>query len=1230
MIFNAGKELKVTYLSLVFLIFSFIFSFSKAAVIYSTETGGAWADPRSWEAHKVPSENDQVIIKEGAVITFFNNNKINSKVINNGKIRIKGHTSFNKEFINKGEIEKDEKVSFVFNDDLYNEGKILATFSLKANLFNSPMGKVNEFFLSKNLKTGINKIVNEGEINKVSLSEDVEFHSDQKIFNFFIDGRWKNIILSSDTEFTGGISNLNLKSKEDEKELNIKFTGKKSYPKHQGDPNMNLIISEVDHISFLRDHSKWKRIIFNNPEITNIVYYSNTYSWRPKSIIIDSEIINNGDIKFNYLYITKSIKNNGIISGRIFFKFKDNREFRYIISENKIITEEEKKELEKKSLVKNTENLTPYLSQVDKNYYIHIDNDNIINLKDDIFEPEISIDYSQNKYILPTETEIDFNFEEEYPKYESPVSDLSLPSISLKGDNPLTLKIGDSYEEPGAIAKDSFNNDISQNIVISSEVDINKVGEYLIKYEVKDNFGYQNSITRRVKVVNLDQEPPVITLKGGNLIILQVGEEYQEYGATAIDETDGDLSNQIEITNNINYNQTGIYKVIYKVSDNSGNLTFKERIVKITGGNASIGLPEEELKEEKKKEEKRVKTKLSGKDSLIRRKKGEVVYSCKNSKALNFSNMGIHKESLCVYSGEENKEAKSAKPILPQSKKDLTSSNPSIQKQLNQLREQLKELEARLRELKEGEKKKLEDENKLIEKEEKQEKERKDKVKENKIEEKKREQEVRHENSSDFRAEKAEEKSNLSKNKILNTEEKTWWDKTKTSLSNWKNTFCYKTGYCDWEEEKEKIDITKYESAKEGEAVGIRFRRDFGFKIAKNSKVNKEKSNNQETYILIHGFRATPKSWAEDMSSKILSIDSNAQILLLDWSDITNQAWIDIVPDNESTWIKIVSDKLSTKLKEWNINPNKTTIIGHSLGTLLGSELANKIERLTKKEIKNRIFLDPASGADYKIDLKNTSFFKSGGFKNKGKCFVAEASWSGSEKLLQSCKEKYIIDYNDLNNVLDQHSWTHATYRQIIISPFYNNHLSPQKRNNQFNKMKDRNLNGIIYTPEEEYTKIKYLKTITKTNPNLWTLYGNTQDNQIECDEEKACLVYGYMGDDEISLKESKSFIQMIDFGKRNEKDKIIIENGFSEKIKEGVLNNSYGTLLTLKYNPIIGFDYTRQIFLEGVSEDEVGEWIKILNLDPEKDSYYDKKERRWITGPQLEEKQKNNPIQIE
>ena len=68
-----------------------------------------------------------------------------------------------------------------------------------------------------------------------------------------------------------------------------------------------------------------------------------------------------------------------------------------------------------------------------------------------------------------------------------------------------------------------------------------------------------------------DAVPPVLTLNGNSSVSVPSGSAYNDEGATAEDNIDGDISGSISVTSNVNTQVVGTYTVTYNVTDFAGN-----------------------------------------------------------------------------------------------------------------------------------------------------------------------------------------------------------------------------------------------------------------------------------------------------------------------------------------------------------------------------------------------------------------------------------------------------------------------------------------------------------------------------------------------------------------------------------------------------------------------------------------------------------------------------------
>lgn len=125
---------------------------------------------------------------------------------------------------------------------------------------------------------------------------------------------------------------------------------------------------------------------------------------------------------------------------------------------------------------------------------------------------------------------VNFNISNIYDKAGNKLEDLSnnntkeyvivdktAPTININNWKDLTLKLGDTYEDEGATATDNIDGDISDKIEVSylyyneegvlyrphpTEIKLDKLGQFVIKYTVNDNAGNRREMARRINVVN--------------------------------------------------------------------------------------------------------------------------------------------------------------------------------------------------------------------------------------------------------------------------------------------------------------------------------------------------------------------------------------------------------------------------------------------------------------------------------------------------------------------------------------------------------------------------------------------------------------------------------------------------------------------------------------------------------------------------------------------------------
>ncbi|HPO16021.1 MAG TPA: DUF5011 domain-containing protein, partial [Candidatus Hydrogenedentes bacterium] len=153
------------------------------------------------------------------------------------------------------------------------------------------------------------------------------------------------------------------------------------------------------------------------------------------------------------------------------------------------------------------------------------------------------------------------------------VVDNAPPVVSLIGVNPDTVECneaGTPYDDPGAVAIDPEDGDITDDIVVTGSVNTAVAGPYILTYTVVDSGGVTGTNTRTVNVQ--DHSIPVLTLNGPAQMCQLMGVSYTEQNAHAHDACEGDMTASVVVGGDVvDINTPGTYVVTYNVQDGAGN-----------------------------------------------------------------------------------------------------------------------------------------------------------------------------------------------------------------------------------------------------------------------------------------------------------------------------------------------------------------------------------------------------------------------------------------------------------------------------------------------------------------------------------------------------------------------------------------------------------------------------------------------------------------------------------
>lgn len=155
----------------------------------------------------------------------------------------------------------------------------------------------------------------------------------------------------------------------------------------------------------------------------------------------------------------------------------------------------------------------------------------------------------------------------------------SSTELKLLGDENVVLEVGDEYKEAGFVATTS-NKNVNDKVEVISDLNTDILGNYNISYNLK--IGYldvNKTVSRQVYIK--DTTKPELKIDGKKSIIAYIGDKFKYPKYKATDNYDGDITNKVKVTDNINLKKEGEYEINYSVTDSSGNKTTDKVKVKV-------------------------------------------------------------------------------------------------------------------------------------------------------------------------------------------------------------------------------------------------------------------------------------------------------------------------------------------------------------------------------------------------------------------------------------------------------------------------------------------------------------------------------------------------------------------------------------------------------------------------------------------------------------------------
>jgi choice-of-anchor A domain-containing protein len=148
------------------------------------------------------------------------------------------------------------------------------------------------------------------------------------------------------------------------------------------------------------------------------------------------------------------------------------------------------------------------------------------------------------------------------------VQDTQGPSMTLNGAANVVVECRSTLPRDfGATATDACEGNLP--VTKAGTVDANAPGNYTVVYSAGDTSGHSASLTRSYTVV--DTLAPSIWLNGPDAITLACESAWVDPGASAGDQCDLNLTDQITTSGGVDTTQSGNYAITYSVTDAAGH-----------------------------------------------------------------------------------------------------------------------------------------------------------------------------------------------------------------------------------------------------------------------------------------------------------------------------------------------------------------------------------------------------------------------------------------------------------------------------------------------------------------------------------------------------------------------------------------------------------------------------------------------------------------------------------
>lgn len=147
-------------------------------------------------------------------------------------------------------------------------------------------------------------------------------------------------------------------------------------------------------------------------------------------------------------------------------------------------------------------------------------------------------------------------------------------TVSFDGIDDFNVELGSSPMDLETLITNPVYNGNDYTIDITGNINYDELGSYELVFTLSDNFMQSSSQSVTVNVI--DTTAPDMTLNM-SIDTISLGQLYIDQGVIATDLT----TVSVDVTNDLNTNEIGVYTFVYTATDSSGNVTEMMRMVHV-------------------------------------------------------------------------------------------------------------------------------------------------------------------------------------------------------------------------------------------------------------------------------------------------------------------------------------------------------------------------------------------------------------------------------------------------------------------------------------------------------------------------------------------------------------------------------------------------------------------------------------------------------------------------